>query len=55
METMENEELDLSLLAWLTFLADQMQQHPDLIEEADYDQLQRIADLVKDVILEEDE
>lgn len=52
---MENEELDLSLLAWLTFLADQMRQHPELVEEANGEQLQRIADLVKDVILEEDE
>lgn len=52
---MEDDELDFVMFAWLTFLADQMRQHPELVEEANEEQLQRIAELVKDVILEEDE
>lgn len=48
-------EDDPALLAFLEYLDVQMAAHPELIVEADYAQLDRIAKLVKGVELEGDD
>ena len=42
-----------ALTAFLLTLAELMELCPDLVVEADYAQLERIKELVKDVILED--
>lgn len=48
-------EDDPALLAFLDYLDQQMAAHPELIVEADYAQLERIAKLVEGVELEDDD
>ena len=50
-----NEEDDPALLAFLDYLDQQIAAHPELIVEADYAQLERIARLVKGVELEDND
>ncbi len=49
-----NEEDDPAFLAFLDYLDQQMAAHPELIVEADYAQLERIAQRVANVELEDD-
>jgi hypothetical protein len=53
-ESLLDTEDDPALLAFLDYLDQQMAAHPELIVEADYAQLERIAKLVEGVELEDD-
>lgn len=54
-ESLLDAEDESALLAFLGYLDQQMAAHPELIVEADYAQLERIARLVERVELEDDE
>lgn len=54
-ESLLDAEDDPALLAFLDYLDQQMAAHPELIVEADYAQLERIAKLVEGVELEDDD
>lgn len=54
-ESLMDVEDDPALLAFLDYLDQQMTAHPELIVEADYGQLDRIAKLIQGVELEDDD
>ena len=54
-ESLLDSEDNPALLAFLDYLDQQMAAHPELIVEADYAQLERIAKLVEGVELEDDD
>jgi hypothetical protein len=54
-ESLLDAEDDPALLAFLDYVDQQMAAHPELIIEADYAQLDRIAKLVEGVELEDDD
>ncbi len=54
-ESLLDAEDDPALLAFLDYLDQQIAAHPELIVEADYAQLERIAKLVEGVELEDDD
>jgi len=54
-ENLLDAEDDPALLAFLDYLDQQIAAHPELIVEADYAQLERIAKLVEGVELEDDD